>query len=161
MHKIPFLFVCLLLTLFQVSAQTTENLDSYRPKFDTKTPLTNTIPQGKEAIKPTFDITKSLNEKLDSIAERNKVIKFAQGYRIIVYSGTQKEEVKKAREKVYSIYPDIDIHQIYKQPDYKIKVGDFTNRFEAHQALNELKKVFPEALITMEQVNIIHTSSSK
>ena len=95
MHKIPFLLVCLLLTLFQVSAQTTENLDSYRPKFDTKTPLTNTTPQGKEAIKPTFDITKSLNEKLDSIAERNKVIKFAQGFRIIVYSGTNKKPGKK------------------------------------------------------------------
>jgi hypothetical protein len=68
--------------------------------------------------------------------------------------------VKKVREKVYTIFPDIDIYQIYKQPDYKIKVGDYINRFEAHKALYELKAVFPDALITMEQVNIKHTTGN-
>ena len=160
MYKLLFLvFICLSYR-FQISAQTTENFETYRPKFDylkSNPSSTNTVV--KEDIKPNNDVTADLNEKLDSIASRNKKIKFTQGYRVIVYSGTNKEEVKKIREKVYTIFPDIDIYQIYKQPDYKIKVGDYTNRFEAHQVLNELKKVFPEALIVMEQVNIIRKNS--
>ncbi|MEY3417631.1 MAG: hypothetical protein RL711_924 [Bacteroidota bacterium] len=153
-------FLCQLCVL--VSAQSTENLDSVRPTFEYKSPLnTNTIAPNKMQSKPSADITQALQAKLDSIALKNTKIKFAQGFRIIVYSGSNKEEVKKVREKVYSIYPDIDIYQIYKQPDYKIKVGDYTNRFEAHHALYQLKAVFPEALLTMEQVNIIHTNAGQ
>lgn len=107
------------------------------------------------------NVTSIIDEKLDSIAVRNKRIKYAQGYRIIVYSGSNREEIKKIREKVYSIYPDVDIYQVYKQPDYKIKVGDYINRFEAHYALRQFKTLFPDALITMEQVNIIRPHSGQ
>ena len=110
---------------------------------------------------PVSSVTSLLDEKLDSIAVRNKKIKFSQGYRIIVYSGSNKEEINKIREKIYSIYPDVDIYQVYKQPDYKIKVGDYINRFEAHYALSQLKTLFPDALITMEQVNIVRPQSGQ
>ena len=102
-----------------------------------------------------LDVTAKLNAKLDTIAEKNKQIKFTNGYRIQVYLGNSKEESKSAKEKLYKLFRDANIYASYKQPDYKVKFGDYTDRLEVYYVLMSLRNDFPNALIIEEQVNII------
>lgn len=108
-----------------------------------------------DSIVTVLDVTAKLNAKLDTIAEKNKLIKFTNGYRIQVYLGNSKEESNLAKEKLYKLFRDANIYASYKQPDYKVKFGDYTDRLEVYYVLMSIRNDFPNALIIEEQVNII------
>jgi hypothetical protein len=97
-----------------------------------------------------------VQRQLDSLKENNKSIKFIEGYRILVYAGSDKTESLQAKEKLYQIIPEYNIYAVYKQPTYRIKVGDFKDRWEANQVLVEkIRKDFPNAILLPEKVNLI------
>ncbi len=141
-----------------------EDLSKYRPvyqKQDSATPKqasTTTASATKAASAPITsqnDVTKALNSRLDSIAAKNRKLKYAQGYRVIVYSGNSSEEARQAKEKVYEILPNADIYTVYKQPTFRVKVGDCFDRLEANSLYIKLKKDFSNALVVPDQINII------
>lgn len=62
------------------------------------------------------------------------------GYRIQIYSGSNKKESLKAKSDFLQSYDNIPIYLDYQQPNYKIRVGDFRNRVEAQKLYNALLK---------------------
>jgi hypothetical protein len=138
-----------------------EDLTSYRPKYDadsapktTPTDTKNTSAAGTTGGS-IINSGKNIDARVDSVANKNKGIKSAQGYRVLVYSGNSSEESKKVRERIYKILPDADIYSQYKQPTFRVKVGDCYNRIEANNLYVKLKEEFPEAKIVPDQINII------
>ncbi|MBY0427022.1 MAG: hypothetical protein K2Q22_15415 [Cytophagales bacterium] len=115
----------------------------------------STTPVVPDSLVTTMDVTVKLHAKLDTIAEKNKLIKYTNGYRIQVYLGNNKEESNLAKEKLYKLFRDANIYATYKQPDYKVKFGDYTDRLEVYYVLMSIRNDFPNALIIEEQVNII------
>jgi hypothetical protein len=111
-------------------------------------------PNAKPVV-PSKHIGRALNLKMDSIAERNKRLKFAEGYRIQVYSGDKKEEAMKAKNKVYDLAPDVDVYPEFRSPVFRVRVGDFLDRLEANYVLVKLQKDFPNALIVPDKINIV------
>jgi len=71
-----------------------------------------------------------------------------RGYRIQIYSGSQKQTAKDeayARERKFkSRFPEYSTYISFNSPFWKLRVGDFTDRNEAEDALNEIKKGCPE-----------------
>jgi len=145
------------------SAGIQEDLSKYRPAYqkqDSATPKesASSVPVKQASTTPVVpqnDVTKALNAKMDSIAVKNQKFKYAQGYRVIVYSGNSSEEAKQAKEKVYEILPNADIYTVYKQPSFRVKVGDCFDRLEANSLYIKLKKDFANALVVPDQINII------
>lgn len=141
-----------------------EDLSKYRPSYpqtgDSATPKQENN-NSTAATKPTTpvlpqnDVSKRLNARLDSMAEKNQKLKYAQGYRVLVYSGNSSEEATKARDKVYEILPDANIYTVYKQPTFRVKVGDCFDRLEANSVYIKLKSNFTNALVVPDQINII------
>ena len=137
-----------------------EDLSSYRPKFtpeakpEEKDDKPKVAAKPETPVKPQNDVTRVVNLKLDSLAVKNRKIKLAQGYRILVYTGTSSEEAKKMKEKVYKLTPTEEIYTIYKQPTFRVKVGDYYNRLEANHVFVKLQKDFPNAMLVPDQVNI-------
>lgn len=74
------------------------------------------------------------------------------GYRIQVYSGTTKKESNNARASFLSRYPRMATYEVYNAPNFKIRVGDFTNRFEALLFLEEIRGMFPAAYLVNDIV---------
>jgi len=74
------------------------------------------------------------------------------GYRIQVYSGTTKKESNQARASFLSKYPRMATYEVYNAPNFKIRVGDFTNRFEALLFLEEIRNMFPAAYLVNDIV---------
>lgn len=134
---------------------------SLRPRFVPKNPtveivepLAPVVTVNKAGVVPTEDVTKRLNKALDSVYVHNKQIKYASGFRVLVFSGTDKTEMNVIKQKVYKAFPDIEIYTEFKQPEYRIAFGDFIDKLEAHNHLVKIRPAIPDALIVQEQINI-------
>jgi hypothetical protein len=91
----------------------------------------------------------------DSIFQANKKIKFMEGYRILVYAGNDKDEATNAKERLYMLMKDADVYFQYKQPTYRVKLGDYTTRLEAKQVLVKLiAREYPKAIIIQDNILI-------
>ena len=136
-----------------------ENLSKYRPKF-TPPKATASAPAGDNPFTPLPGATPTnhVNEQvaglLDTMAIMNRAVRFAKGYRILAYTGTERKAAMDIRNTIVSRLPDVQVYPQYKQPTWRVKVGDFFNRLEANQALLRIKDITPNALIVEDQINV-------
>ena len=107
-----------------------------------------------EKVLPENDITSQLNALLDSMTVRDQEIRYLQGYTIQVYNGTSREEAQWSEKRIYQIYDDAEPVIKYVQPNFKVKVGQYTDRLEAQKVYMELKKEFPNAIIIPDKIAI-------
>lgn len=135
-----------------------EDLSIHRPKFSpVDTILNASVITEAEKIdypEPEFDVTERLNFVLDSINILKKDKPYVDGYTIQVYSGTNSEEAKIARGKVYSIIDGSKPSLKYDEPNFKVRVGKYFNRLEAQKAYAQLKANFPNTIIIPERIYI-------
>ena len=70
------------------------------------------------------------------------------GYRIRAFSGNNQLQSKNRAYKIESelkeYYPDLATYVIFKSPNWRLLLGNFTTNEEAVSMLRELKKKFPE-----------------
>jgi hypothetical protein len=96
----------------------------------------------------------AVNALLDSMAKSNTRYQSASGYRIMVYSGGSSEESSNAKKEVYDWSTEHDVYTQYKQPAFRVKVGNFPDRIQAYHVLSDLIKIFPNAVIIPDQIDI-------
>lgn len=101
------------------------------------------------------DASKKVNARIDSLTEINKKYSTMPGYRILVYTGPSSDEAQKNRQLVYTYNSDLNVYTQFKQPSFRVKVGDFKDRVEANYILNDLKLSFPNAMIVPDQINLL------
>ena len=142
------------------------DIASYRPRFPapamegkketTAAASSVALPTGAKVYRtPKLDVTWKLNRALDSVYQKNKQIKYAQGYRVLAYSGTDRNAMNEVKQKVYKLFPDVEIYSVFKQPEYRVTIGDFIDKLQAHEYLLKVIPQVPEALIIQDQINII------
>lgn len=127
-----------------------EDLSLYRPKY----PAEETTVARAE---PTNHVNDKVAVLMDTVASVNKNIKYAQGYRILAYNGSERQTVMNLRKSILARVPDEKDYLTYQQPNFRLKVGDFFSRIEAQQVLNQLADLIPNAQIVREQININKT----
>ena len=136
-----------------------EDLSKYRPKFSLPK-TTAPVATGENPFTPLPGSTpvNHVNERvtalLDTMALMNKAVRFAKGYRILAYTGTERKAAMDLRSAIISRLPDERVYPQYKQPTWRVKVGDYFNRLEANQALLRIKDISPNAMIVEDQINI-------
>jgi hypothetical protein len=91
---------------------------------------------------------------MDQIALTNKSVRYAQGYRIQIYSGNSRDEATNARNRSYALYPEITPHIVYNQPTFRVKVGDFVDRLDAQRVYAGLLAEFPNAMVVQDRIEI-------
>lgn len=134
-----------------------EDLSIVRPRYGASKDKEEVSKEPGATVKaatPTNDITRGLNAKVDSIAQKNKRIKIAEGFRVMVYTGSSSEEVRKIKDRVKVLLPGEPVYDQYRQPTFRVKVGDCFNRIEANNLLISLQKEFPNSIIVPDQINI-------
>lgn len=154
--KLPLFALLCTCDLFAQSKEqpVNEDVGKYRPKYNVVAePVTG--PVVRQPFVATADVTKQVNARLDSMAVRNKRFKYTQGFRILVYTGASSEEVAKVKEQVVALVPYESVYNVYKQPTFRIKVGDYSNRVEAGGVLGTLQKDFPNAILIPDQIVIL------
>lgn len=141
-----------------------EDLSASRPKYinERSASVVNNsqVSQNKAASSSQrLDITQRLEATLDSIALHNKTIRYAQGYRIQIYAGSDRREAEQAKSTSYQLFPEITPYLLYIQPTYRVKAGDFLDRVEAEKYYTVYKASYPDAIVVPDKVDIKNTFS--
>ena len=98
----------------------------------------------------TFSQTIEQDPKIENLLkEKRKIntgITINDLYKIQIYNGKKDEAVKSLNE-FKSTFKEIDGTIVYNNPTFKVWVGSFKTRIEAENALLEIKKKYPLALL--------------
>ena len=105
-------------------------------------------------VKPSHDVTASINTFLDSAAQRNREYDFYTGYTVQVYSGAESQKAREVKDDVYMVLPDATPAISFEAPFWKVKVGKFYNEMEAQKSYVKLKSEFPNAIIVPERFKL-------
>ena len=84
----------------------------------------------------------------------NKKNDLADGYHLQTMFSNDRNEAYNAKSKLYKQFPRESCYVIYEQPYYKLRVGDYTNRFEATDMLNQMLSTYTGAFIVKDKVKI-------
>ena len=136
-----------------------EDLSLFRPKFGTVAKKITAAESKQETPKYTtadqpLHVNRRLDMILDTIATRNRYIKHALGFRIQIYVGNNRQEADAAKVYTYTNYPDLNPYMVFASPTYRVKIGDFMTRLDAERYFNQMKDIFPGAMILSEKVEI-------
>jgi hypothetical protein len=130
-------------------AKVVEDLSVYRPKYPV-----DEAGAMVARVEPTAHVNEKVAVLLDTVASVNKGIKYAQGYRILAYNGSERQTVMNLRKSIIARVPEQKDYLTYQQPNFRLKIGDYFSRIEAQQVLNQISDLIPNAQIVPEQINI-------
>lgn len=136
-----------------------EDLSALRPKFAEEG--TVQVDQGKSQetvsdrqsfVRPQFDVTSRINAVVDTLSARNRAGGYLEGYSVQVITTRSRQEATDIRNKVLAQFDYLRPEIVYEQPNYKVKIGFFPERFEAYEVFALLpKQDFPLTLIVPER----------
>jgi hypothetical protein len=78
----------------------------------------------------------------------------ASGYRVQIFTGPSRQEAFSQQNKFLSRYPDIRTYVTYREPNFKVRVGDFKTRMEAEKMMQDLHYLFTGMFIISERINL-------
>ena len=98
----------------------------------------------------------------DSMLIQEEVV---QGFRIQIFSSSNVDETTLMKNLALEKFVGDSIYVVYDAPVYKVRVGDFLNRYEANQRLPEfVEKGYRDAWIVPDRIvqrKIIHIPITK
>lgn len=76
-----------------------------------------------------------------------------QGYRLQILAITDHKEATMEMENFQLKYPEIPIYIKYNSPNFKLRVGDFSSKVEAHYWFAKLRAEYPNLFLVPDKVN--------
>lgn len=95
-------------------------------------------------------------EKMEqSFIKNNKRDQENDGFRIQVSQATERAGILKMQADLTKKYPEMKWYVEFQQPYFRLRAGDFRNRFEALGSVALLKKEFPQAYLVADRVDLL------
>ena len=135
-----------------------EDFTAIRPRYKetvTSESATAKKPEVKRVLSDQpLHINRQLDAVVDTIALRNKSIRFAAGFRIQIYVGNTRKEADDARLYSYQTFPELNPYMVYNQPTYRIRIGDFMTRLDAERYLQQVRQRYESAVVVPEKIDL-------
>ena len=77
----------------------------------------------------------------------------ANGFRVQIYFGSNRQAAYNAQEKFKEEYPELHTYITYSEPNFRVHAGDFRTRLEAEKLQKEITDMFPILFIIPEKIN--------
>lgn len=129
-----------------------EDVRRYRPTAATTPPkpasgsATSAALAPKPAfVAPTNQVNDRVEQHLRDQAFTNQNVKYTQGYRILAYVGLERDKAMAIRREVISRYPEETDYMTFKQPIYRLYIGDYTTKLEAARGMLHVRPLAPKA----------------
>ncbi len=155
--------LCILIVGCKVSTPTqtgiyTEDLSVHRPQALVPEDMSSIV---EEAESEEFvALTGHIKAELDSInnisIRENKAGKLVEGYVVQVYSGNSREQANNIRSRLRSSFPELKPKISYHRPNFRVRVGKFTDRLEATRTYESIKRYFPRALLIPARFRLVY-----
>ena len=140
------------------AASAAEDLSRYRPVFTAPKTTTAAPAPTVRAVPPTNHVNAQIEQRLRDQAFTNQNVKYAQGYRILAYVGLEREQAMAVRRAVISRFPEETDYLTFKQPIFRLWIGDYLTRLEAEQAMLRIRPFAPKAELQAAQIVINKTA---
>lgn len=105
-------------------------------------------------VAPALNVNRQLDAVLDTLSVQNRSIRYAPGFRIQVYVGTQRQEVDATKALIAQNFPELNPYLSYNQPTYKLKIGDFMRRIDAERYYTSVKQLIRSAQLQGDKVDV-------
>lgn len=112
--------------------------------------LADTVKTGKTI----YQKSPLLDTLLKRTVQKNKENPTIEGYRIQIHYGSNRQKARRIEKNFEQSYPGHDADLIYEQPYFKIRIGKFRNKIEAHKLYYEIKKDFSSAFIVPDEIEL-------
>ena len=99
-------------------------------------------------------IINELDSVLNIIKYENTKNDYIEGFTIQLYLGDNRILAEETEIKLNKLDSLTERTTIFTQPNYRVKVGKYYNRFNANRDYNKFKKTFPNAIIIPEKIKI-------
>lgn len=110
----------------------------------------------KGRVEITGDV--KVSELVKKHIEFNERIQTVPGYRVQIaaLSGpNSRNQAFDLKAKFKEEYPDVEVYIIFTEPNFRIKVGDFTSKLDAYVFMQRIKDRYPGTIVR-ENVYPIH-----
>lgn len=128
-----------------------ENQAAFQERFPDRKPEDKPVQLPQTLSSSPLDITEQVNQRSVAMARRNTEFTKMQGFKIQVFSGGRRAEAEKVFASVSQL---MKAEIMYEQPNYKVKVGNFINKLDAHKTLVQLRPEYPQAIIIPDVVQL-------
>ncbi|TGE27099.1 sporulation protein [Hymenobacter metallicola] len=136
-----------------------EDLSRFRPVFTPpKASVVPAAPVSRTPVTPLSHVNPQIEQRLRDQAYTNQNVKYAQGYRILAYVGLEREQAMAVRRSIISRYPEETDYITFKQPVFRLWIGDYLTRLEAEQAMLRIRPIAPKAELQAAQVLLNKTA---
>ena len=132
-----------------------EDLSVLRPKVEV-----DTLSEASPTIQtePFVPLQGHIKSEMDSIVKvsiaQNKEGKLVEGYILLVYTGNDRDEANSVWVRLDSNFPELNPKISYRQPNFQVRAGKFTDRLEAYRTLQAVQEEFPKTLLVPERLKI-------
>ena len=106
----------------------------------------------KTTVVPTSQVNALVEQRLRDQAYTNQNVKYAQGYRILVYLGLERDQVMAIRRTIIGRYPDETDYITFKAPVYRLYIGDYLTKLDAARGMARLRGLTPKLELEATQV---------
>ena len=93
-------------------------------------------------------------ELIDKHIFFNKEHDALPGYRIQIYSGTSLVSAKDIKVNFLRKFPEYNASIVFEAPNYKLRAGNYTNRFDANRDLQDIIAEYTTAYVVKDLINI-------
>ena len=107
-------------------------------------------------VKVQYDIEPEIVRIQEDFINNWRKIGELDGFRIQIaaYSGVNsKSQAEAARNSFNSLFPYTKSYLIYNEPYFKVRVGNYRSRLQAHKDLETIKLTYPSAYIVPDKVS--------
>lgn len=135
-----------LLSSVNLSAQTSGTIEVSK---DTLISILQNF-RAENEINPTATRTVSLGPKIIDKSKATRVKR--KGFRVQIYSGSNRSEAQSVQAQFKSLHPEMEAYLAYHEPNYRVKVGDFTSRAEANTYMRILRNQYNNVFVLQEDI---------
>jgi len=93
----------------------------------------------------------NITQLIERHVELNRMTETVEGWRIQIYSTTDRSKLEAARGRFMNRYPQISVDWVHASPWYRLRAGAYANKLEATYALNQLKQYYQEAYLAKDR----------
>ena len=129
-----------------------EDVAKYRPVVAAPKATPVVASAAKAAVPPTNQVNAQVEQRLRDQAYTNQNVKYAQGYRLLVYLGIERDKVMAIRRSIIGRYPDETDYITFKSPVYRLYIGDYLTKLDVARAMARLRGLTPKLELEATQV---------
>lgn len=107
------------------------------------------------------NVVVSQNPKIEQLVEDHKTVnaKIAviEGFRIQIFfdsGNNSRSNAETAKQKFSSQHPAVQAYLTFKEPNFRVRVGDFRTRNEARGFLKQIILDYPNAFVIKDEIKL-------